>query len=145
MRGGVQKGPGKTELRRYTEKGLTQAQIAEAWESDTGVRISRSTVAMALQRHGLTTQRPRPRYEDMLPWTVHEDHRMHWDARMLRLEGRRRRGMKMSDAEKRKLDHWKQELAHKNAVVTYDGATLEGFFWTPKKDDDDDIIRRPKS
>lgn len=85
---------------------------------------------------------PRPRYEDMLPWTVVEEHRMHYDARMLRLEGRRRKGGKLSDSDKQKLTHWRQLLDESNAVIVYDAKTPEGFHWVHRRDDDDDIIRR---
>lgn len=142
-RGGVQRGPGKTELRRYVEKGLTQQQIADAWEKESGHRLSRSAIGMALARFDLQSARPRPRYEDTLPWVVVSEHRMAYDARMLRLEGRRRRGGKLSEKEKHLLTIWREALDQENAVVTYDAATAEGFFWTPRLPEDDDILRRP--
>lgn len=143
-RGGVQRGPGATELRRYLDKGLTQAQIVEAWEKDSGVRIARSTVGMAIERHGLKSSHPTPRYEDMLPWRVSGEHIMANDARMLRLEGRRRRGGALNEKDKRLLTNWREALDEAGAVVTYDPATLDGFYWVGRTEDDDDIIRRPK-
>ena len=143
-RGGVQRGPGKTELRRYIEKGMTQAEIAEAWEKDSGVRVSRSTIAMATERYGLHSAHPRPRYEDMLPWTVTSEHRMSWDARMLRLEGRNREGGKLAEDELRWLTQWREDLEASNAVITYHPGTLEGFHPVERHEDDTDLIRRPK-
>ena len=139
----MQKAPGKTELRRYIEKGLTQAQIAEAWEKDTGVRVGRSTIAMAIERYGLHSAHPRPRYEDMLPWVVTAEHRMAWDARMLRLEGRRRQGKKLTEDELRWLTQWREQLDTQNAVIMYHPGTADGFFWVEREDGDDDVIRRP--
>lgn len=135
--------PGATELRRYVSKGLTQQQIADAWEKDSGHRVTRSAIAMALARFDVESAHPRPRYEDMLPWTVVSEHRMAWDARMLRLEGRRRSGGKLTKQEKHLLTQWKEMLDQKNAVITYDPATPEGFYLTPRLESDDDIIRRP--
>lgn len=142
-RGGVQKVPGKTELRRYIEKGLTQEQIAEAWEKDSGIRVGRSAIAMAIERYGLHSAHPRPRYEETLPWVVSTDHRMAWDARMLRLEGRRRQGKKLTEDELRWLTQWKEQLDAQNAVVMYHPGTVDGFFWVAREETDDDLIRRP--
>ena len=143
-RGGVQRGPGKTELRHYIEQGLTQQQIVDAWEEKSGVRVSRSTIGMALARFDLQSAHPRPRYDDMLPWQVHNEHRMHNEARMLRLEARRRKGDALTAKEKRLLTQWRQALEESNAVVIYDGATAEGFHWVQRRESDDDIIRRPR-
>jgi hypothetical protein len=142
-RGGVQLVPGATELRRYLEQGLTQQQIVDAWDEASGVRVSRSAIGMAIERYGLRSAKPRPRYEDMLPWTVRTEHLMHNDARMLRLEGRRRKGGALSEAEKRWLTQWRERLEEAKAVVIYDAATTEGFFWIERQETDDDIIRRP--
>lgn len=140
--GGVQRGPGLAELKAYVSRGLTQKQIAEAWEKETGVRVARSTIGMAMARYGLEPSRPRPRYEDTLPWKVSNAHRMHNDARMLRLEGRRRRGEKLTDREKRWLTQWRQRLTEADAVIVYDADTEEGFFWVARRETDDDILRR---
>lgn len=139
----MQRGPGKTELRRYVEKGLTQQQIADEWEKETGHRLTRSAIGMAIARYDLQSAHPRPRYEEMLPWHVIDEHRMNYDARMLRLEGRRRKGGTLTTKEKRLLTNWREALDQANAVVTYDAATAEGFFWTVRLEGDDDIIRRP--
>ena len=142
MSGPERKVPDATELRHYLERGLTQAQIAAEWEKETGVRVSRSAIGMAIARYGLESARPRPRYEDTLPWRVDSNHVMHNDARMLRLEGRRRRGLPLSDDEKRWLHGWREALEEARAVVTYNARTPEGFYWVHRKDSDDDIIRR---
>jgi hypothetical protein len=137
--------PGATELRRYLKRGLTQAQIVAEWEKDTGVRVSRSTIAMAIARYGLQSAKPRPRYEDTLPWKVLDEHKHHIDARMLRLEGRRRHGGKLTADEKRWLTDWKRLLDERGAVVMYDPDTPQGFYWVNKKEEDgNDIIRRPQ-
>lgn len=135
--------PGKTELRRYLDKRLTQAQIAEQWEKDTGIKVSRTTIAMAIARYGLQSTKPRPRYEDTLPWHVLDEHKNHNDARMLRLEGRRRHGNALTGNELRWLTQWRELLEEREAVIVYDPDTVQGFWWVSRTPEDDDIIRRP--
>jgi hypothetical protein len=136
--------PGKTELRRFLSRGLTQQQIVAEWERDSGHRVSRSTIAMAIARYGLNSAHPRPRYEDTLPWIVKEEHTYHRDARMLRLEGRRRSGRKLTTKERRLLQAWRDQLDEAGAVVHYDPDTEQGFWWVYRDPTDgDDIVRRP--
>lgn len=138
--------PDKTQLKRYVSQGLTQQQIVEAWEADSGLRVSRSAIAMAMERYDLTSPRAKRHYKELLPWVVALEHRPHNDARMLRLEGRRRAGLKLSDAEARWLEGWKDELKQKNAVIHYERDTQEGFFWVPRDEaqtnGEDDLIDR---
>lgn len=142
--GGVVLVPDKTKLKSYLNKGMTQKQIVEQWEADSGIRVSRSAIAMAINRYGLESAKPRARYEDMLPWRVIEEHRMATEARLLRMEARRRRGLPLDQEQLTWLTHWREELDKANAVVTYDPNTVEGFFWVHREPTDDDIIRRPK-
>lgn len=139
---GARRVPDQTRLRRYLEQGLTQAQIVAAWGEESNVRVSRSAIAMAIKRYGLESAHSRPRYEDTLPWKVRVEHRMKYDARMLRLEARRRRGKALSDEDLRKLTAWRQQLEDANAVVAYEPELPEGFVWVVRREDDDDIIRR---
>lgn len=140
--------PSKRELERYLERGLSQKQIAEEWEKDSGYRVSRSAIGMALLRHGLKSSRARPEYPELIPWTVHPDHRMHNDVRMLRLEGRRQAGLPMSDSAMRWLEQWKDDLRRRNAVIHYEADTPEGFYWVNRDDpevvvhNDDDLVDR---
>lgn len=139
--------PNKTELRRYLSRGMTQQQIVEAWEQDSGERVSRSAIAMAIERLGLKSAHSRPSYPEMLPWRVAERHLRHIDARMLRLEGRRRAGGRLSTGEQRWLDQWKDDLLRKNAVIHYEYNSDEGFYWVDRNDPavvagSDDLIDR---
>lgn len=123
---------------------MTQAQMVDAWEQESGMRVSRSAIAMAMSRWDVPAQKPRPRYEDMLPWHVLAEHRLNAQARLLRLEGRRRKGGHLTDRELAWLTTWREELAAANAVIVYDPDTEEGFFWVVREETDDDVIRRPK-
>lgn len=136
--------PDKRRLEYYLAQGLTQQQIVDQWEKDSNVRVSRSSIAMAIGRYGLASAKPRARYEDTLPWTVRTEHKNHYDARMLRLEGRRRRGGELSEADFRHLNEWKERLREAGAVVTYEPDTAQGFWWVLKNATDaDNLIRRP--
>lgn len=135
--------PDKTRMRHYLASGLTQQQIVEAWEAESGHRVSRSAVAMAIERYGLKSSRPRPTYDELIPWRVATEHQGHIDARMLRLEGRRRAGLKLTEDQQRWLDQWKQDLLHADAVVAYDRNHPEGFFWVQRDGEpEDELILR---
>lgn len=140
---GVRSVPDKTWLRRHAQAGLTQQQMVDAWENESDIRVSRSAIAMAMRRWGVDAAKPRPRYEDMLPWHVLDEHKYNSQARLLRLEGRRRKGGKLNDKELGWLTTWRRELDAANAVIMYDPQTEEGFHWVPRLPTDNDIIRRP--
>lgn len=142
-RRGVLSTPDKTWLRHHALRGMTQQQMVEAWEEESGIKVSRSAIAMAMMRLGVDAAKPRPRYEDTLPWHVLDEHKYNSQARLLRLEGRRRKGGKLTKRELQWLTTWRRELESHNAVVMYDPATEEGFHWVPRLESDDDIIRRP--
>jgi hypothetical protein len=122
---------------------MTQQQMVEAWERESGIRVSRSAIAMAMRRQDVEAAHPRPRYEDTLPWHVLDEHKYHTQARLLRLEGRRRQGRKLNAKELQWLTTWRRELEAHNAVVMYDPKTEEGFHWVTRTASDDDVIRRP--
>lgn len=135
--------PDKTWLRLHAQMGYTQKRMVEAWEEESGVRVSRSAIAMAMNRHGVEAAKPRPRYDEMLPWHVLDEHKYNTQARLLRLEGRRRKGGKLTPRELQWLTTWRRELEAHNAVVMYDPETAEGFHWVERLATDDDVIRRP--
>lgn len=142
--------PDADQLRAYLDRGLTHAEIAEAWLKDSGVKVSRSTVSMAVARFGLKDHSPRAhmRHSDLIPWKLQQEHVYRPEARLLRLEGRRRAGHELRDDELRWLENWKQELSAAGAVIHYDPDTEEGFFWVSRLDPkvvtkgDDDLIDR---
>lgn len=135
--------PDELQMRRYLSRNLTQQQIADEYEKDTGIRCSRSAIAMALKRYDLASSKPRPRFQDLLPWRVTAEHRMHFDARMLRLEARRRRGMEMSDKDEQLLTSWLERVKEQNAVITYAPETRKGFWWVERQESDGDSLIRP--
>lgn len=128
--------PDKNKLAGYLDRKMTQAQIVAAWEDESGMRVSRSAIAMAIERYGLKSANPRPTYHDMLPWRIATEHQMHHDARMLRLESQRRAGKELDERDARHLNAWLEQLADSNAVVHYERDTEEGFFWVSRNEVD---------
>ena len=136
--------PDRLRMEAYLKLGLSNRGIAEQYEKDTGIRVSPNAITMALQRYGLKSNNPRERYDDLLPWQLRPEHAMHTEARLLRLEARRRRGKSLSDTELKWLTNWLGYLRDANAVVTYNPDSEQGFFLVPRKDSDTDVIRRPE-
>lgn len=137
--------PNATQMKGYLAKGLTQQQIADTYEEDTGIRVSRAAIGLAIARYGLSSAKPRTRHDDLIPWKVRTEHRQLRDAKMLRLEGRRRKGLPMSEKELRWLTAWMSELQDADAVVMYNADTSQGWWWVKRRAKDDDIILRPEN
>lgn len=110
--------PPTQDLRKLVDLGFTHAEIAEYVHRTTGVLVGRSTVSAALSRAGLNS-RDGVRYREELPWKVRADHLTQYPARMLRLLGRRRSGMELTDEEAQRVDAWLESLEEKDLVVCY--------------------------
>lgn len=142
-----QRVPGKAKLQSYLEQGLTQAQIVDAWDKESNYRVSRSAIGMAIERYGLKSAHPVPRYPELLPWVIERRHRDAAEARLLRFEGARRAGRPLRPMDEHWLDKWLKALAipGPNApdghVVTY--STEKGFEWAPRRAYHTDIIDPP--
>lgn len=144
----IQRVPGKGELQKYLRQGLTQAKIVEKWEEDSGHRVSRSAIAMAISRYGLKSAHESPRYPELLPWELAKEHWGASEARLLRHEARRRAGGKLRDIDEHWVNSWLEALAEPSEkapqgnVVGY--SKEKGFYWTPRRPWHDDIIERPE-
>lgn len=113
-----------------------------AYYAERGIHLRPSTISMAKRRYGLDVREP---HADLIPWLVHEDHRGLYAAKMLRLEGRRRRGDQLDADQLRYLENWKQKMADDGTVVHYEYDTDEGWFYVPRRDGvDQDLIRDPR-
>ena len=126
--------PPTQELAKLVEQGLTHQEIADRVRETTGVVVSRSTVSVALSKAGLT--RSAVRYREELPWKVKSEHITQYPARMLRLMGRRRAGIKLTDEEADRLEAWLESIEEKGLVVAYvpDG---DGFIYVYADEVDD--------
>lgn len=109
------------------DSGMTHKEIAETVSNATGHTVKRSTVSAAIHRAGLAS--PAKKYTEEIPWVVKEEHQTHYAARMLRLLGRRRAGIRNSLEMDQRLESWLKQLRDAHAVVTYLPNTAEGFFY----------------
>jgi hypothetical protein len=119
------------------ERGMSHAEIAERVSQDTGYTVARSTVSAALHRHGDT--QPLKKYTQEIPWDVKPEHQAHYAARMLRLLGRRRAGIKNSEANDKRLDAWLSRLERDEAVTVYLPESTDGFYYIPGEWDAPDL------
>lgn len=124
--------PPNDELVRLVDAGYTHAKIAEHIRATTGIRVSRSTISSALSRAGLAATGNRFREE--LPWKVKAPHLTQYPARMLRILGRRRAGIELTDSETERLEAWLEALSEKGLVVAY-APDYKGFIYV----DDNEI------
>ena len=131
--------PGPAELEKMRGRGMTQKEIAEEVEKNTGFRVTRNAVTMALKRAGLSGEVHR--YTDLIPWRVRDRHARHYALAMLRAEARQRRGLPMSDVLAGRLDSWKRRLNSYGLVVMYEPESEAGFYLVPRQDGDD-LIRQ---
>lgn len=128
--------PTPAELKKYLDLGMTHAEIAEM----TG--LSRGTISSAIQRAGLSLEKMR--YKDEIPWRVAETHAQHYAARMLRILGRKRQGLKLTPAQDLALDSWLRKLRDMHAVVTYERDSEDGFYYVDGDFTPDGLpIKRP--
>lgn len=138
--------PDKNTLQRWQEAGLTAQEMADLTLQRTGMSVSRSAIAQALSRYGLAKERTR--YIETVPWDVNKLHATARPLRMLRLLGRRRNSMDLTDEEAKSLDNWLTTLAEHRAIVAYDPDDLaRGFHyvnerWRDHKDKTLPIRRR---
>lgn len=123
--------PTDKELEELLREGYTHEQIVEKVFEETGVRLSRSTITMAISRAGLQSQN---RYTEEIPWTVAAKYLRAYPVKMLRMLGRRRAGLELSDADNDRLDAWLAKLDKENAVVVYD--PKRGFGYAARVDTD---------
>ncbi len=136
--------PDSDELRRLrvVEK-KTYGEIAEMYG------VTKQAVHLALQQAKLV--KPRPRYEDEIPWRIAMHHATSGVLQNLRNAARLKHGLKTSPPSKeRYVRNWLEKLdmprdgAPHGVVVDYDRDYYEdGFAYVPREESDDWIIRRP--
>jgi len=123
--------PDKTTLRRWKREGLTQQEMVDRHFAETGIQVSRASIAAAMVRYGLAGTKPR--YYGTIPWHVKGEHLTHYAVRMLRLLGRRKAGGDLNNLEALRLDSWLEMLDREHAVVGYDPDSEDGFYYIDAK------------
>ena len=126
--------PEKSTLERWLREGLTHKEMAERIYTETGHRVSRSTVSVAIHRAGLSETRTRHREE--IPWRLRGKDLAAYPIRMLRLLARRRAGEDLSAEETKRLNNWLNMMAEENAVVAYDPDVTPSIFYIDRQPED---------
>lgn len=104
--------PGVDEIKRRLRAGETRTSIAEVYG------VTRPAVTRALRQAG--EEPGQMRYDHLLPWRVLPRHtRNQYAPKMLRLEGRARNGLELSESDAKKLASWKRELKTNDTVIMY--------------------------
>lgn len=132
--------PDKTTFQQWLAEGLTHQQMADRVYEQTGRRITRAAITVALMSYGLTSTKPR--YKETIPWRVKVEHAKTYPIRMLRLLGKRRAGVELSEEEDRLLDTWIDHLIVENLIVAYDPDDDMGVIYVDAgyRDHEDDGI-----
>lgn len=128
--------PDKNTLERWRDAGYTQAQMVEMTEKEFGNRVSRSAIAAAMVRYGLSE--PVPRHDDFVPWPINPIHAVAQPLKCLRFMGRRHSGRSLNQRETDMLDSWLSQLAERNLIVAYDFDDSLGFYYISAEHKDHD-------
>src|SRR4249919_2620287 len=126
--------PDKEQLKKYISRGLNQQEIADAWAKETGNRVTRNAISMAMKQFELEPAHPRARYDNLIPWRVKVEHSKAYDARMLRASARinaKKKADRLSDPDYKRYVSWLAQLKERNAVVGYTPAL--GFVWLDRE------------
>lgn len=136
--------PPASELKRLRDRGMSLRNIADHVYDTTGEKVTPAAISAALSRAGYAMDPPR--YENLIPWRVQMRHQKHFMVRMLRLEGRRRKGLPLKPEDERRLDDFIEELNDNQAVVHYNpNYGTDGFYAVPRREGiDTDLIRVPE-
>jgi hypothetical protein len=132
--------PDKTTFQQWLAEGLTHQQMADRVFEQTGRRVTRAAITVALMSYGLTSTKPR--YKETIPWRVKVDHAKTYPIRMLRLLGKRRAGVEMPEDDERLLDTWIDHLDREGLIVAYDPDDDLGVHYVDAsyRDHDDDTL-----
>jgi hypothetical protein len=140
--------PDKETLTRWwVDEGLTRQEIVDRQFEETGLKPTVQAISMAVSRYGLPAKRNR--WDDLLPWRIKTEHVSLSEAKLLRLAGRRKAGLKNRPNLEKWLDGWLAELEEQGRpVVAYYADLAEPFQYHPRVPEDGDgewdLIRKPE-
>lgn len=104
--------PGPEELEEMLRRGETRTSISELYG------VTRGAVSLALLRAG--KEPGQVRHDTLIPWHVRAAHLLQYSVKMLRLEGRLRAGLPVSDKDAGRLRTWKKDLnENDDSVIMY--------------------------
>lgn len=122
-------------VRALVDQGLSADEIAVE------LNLPRPLIDSMIGRAAPRVPQPRRPAQPIPPWDVAPVHEQDEDARMLRLEQRRRLGEGLTQEELDALTDWRHRLQDMDGVIDYDAE--RGFHWTKRIESDWDIVRLP--
>lgn len=126
--------PSDSILEKWVDEGLSHQQIVDRILETENVVVTKSAVAAALSRAGLTR---RVRYDTHIPWSpLRPDHARAYPLAMLRFLARRDAGLPLTADQSDRLDSWLKRLEEENAVVDYVYDSADGFIYRRRKPGD---------
>lgn len=126
--------PSESTLKKWVEEGLSHQDIVDRVLEREHVVVSKSAVAAALSRAGLTR---RVRYDKHIPWSpIRADHARAYQLSMLRFLARRDAGLPLTLDQSERLDSWLERMDREDAVVDYVYDSADGFVYRRRKKGD---------
>ena len=132
-------------LVKLRQQGWTYDDIAAEYG------VTKGAVYLALRQ--AKAVKDRPRYDQLIPWTVKSEHASARPAMMLRLFGRREAGLEIPRPKARMLDKWLAEVREADVVVDYapdfppnPASPVTGGWHYRRRiaEDGDGLIRKPE-
>jgi hypothetical protein len=130
------------ELNAWITEGRPYSWIIDKYQEKYGITLKPTMLANYRRRHGLPPRNVRD--DKLIPWYVKPEHRKLYRVEMLRMVARMRAGAELTEREQTRVTSFLENLRAANAVITYEPASEEGFYYVPRLPEDDDIIRRPE-
>lgn len=124
--------------------GMTLSEIAAVLFDQHHIDVTPSAIGM-LRLRDTDLDTPRMNHPDLIPWEIKKlNHRHKTAVQRLRAAGRLRAGRPLTPRTEGELRRWVEHLAETNAVVHYEPATDQGWFYVPRREGiDTDLIRNP--
>lgn len=119
--------PPKNVLEKWRQAGYTQKQMVDLTFHEYGNIVTRSAIAAAMARYGLSDNGKR--YDDYIPWRISAEHATAHPLRALRLLARSRHGDKLNAKEQSMLDSWWKAMQDNEWIVGYDPDDVRGFHY----------------
>lgn len=125
-------------VERWTNEGLTDAQIVERLERELHITVTRQAITAWRKRSGLPPKREdRPR---AMPWDLRPEHRYMEPARIIRLWVKRERGAELSPEDQSRLDRGLKALGE-DLVFMYAPDSEHVWYRVPRRPEDTGIWR----
>lgn len=126
--------PDNNTLRKWHEEGLTHQAMADRWEAETHVRVTRQAFRNACGAAGLVRNM---KHDEWLPANMRPEHQKLYDSEMIRRWSARKQGKKFDATENQRINAWLQNLTDAGAILVYRRNTQQGWWPVPRQATDE--------